>query len=176
MTRIALVLVATIASASLAEAQTVESFDRLALLVNQGDRIAVTNRAGQELQGQLIDLSPTALSLQIDDARHNLDETDVAVVRRRHRDSLQNGAVIGFISGAVVAGILMADENMSCCRATYVLVTSLFGAAGAGIGVGFDAGYVASQVIYTARRSTRRVAVSPLLSRDRRGLAVSLEF
>ena len=51
MTRTALVLVAAVATASLAEAQTVESVDRLALLVNQGDRISVTARNGRKLQG-----------------------------------------------------------------------------------------------------------------------------
>ena len=68
MTRIALVLAAAMLplTASLAEAQTTASFERLGLLVNQGDRVTVTDHAGQEFEGRLMDLSPTTLSLQID--------------------------------------------------------------------------------------------------------------
>ena len=177
MTRTALVLVAATVTttATLAEAQTVESFDRLALLVNQRDHITVTDRAGRELQGRLIDLSSASLSLLTDDGLRNLEETEVAVVRRRQPDSLKNGALLGSISGAVVAGVLMSDEG-PVYPGIYALFMSLFGAAGAGIGIGLDAGYVRSQVIYTARRPTPRVAVSPLLSRHRRGLALSLGF
>lgn len=176
MTRTALVLVAATVTttASLAEAQTVESFDRLALLVNQRDHITVTDRAGRELQGRLIDLSPASLSLLTDDGLRDLEETEIAVVRRRQPDSLKNGALLGSISGAVVAGVLMSGEGAD--PGVYALFMSLFGAAGAGIGIGLDAGYVRSQVIYTARRPTPRVAVSPLLSRHRRGVALSLGF
>ncbi|MDE2904936.1 MAG: hypothetical protein OXQ28_02510 [Acidobacteriota bacterium] len=176
MTRTALVFVAATVTttASLAEAQTVESFDRLALLVNQRDHITVTDRAGRELQGRLIDLSPASLSLLTDDGVRDLEETEIAVVRRQQPDSLKNGALVGAISGAVVAGVLMSDEGAD--PGIYALFMSLFGAAGAGIGIGLDAGYVRSQVIYTARRPTARVAVSPLLSRHRRGLALSFGF
>lgn len=176
MTRTALVLAAAMAAASPTEAQTVESFDRLALLVNQGDHIEVMVRGGRKLQGRLIDLSPASLSLLIEDDLHDLEETEVAVVRRRQPDSLKNGAIAGSIVGAVVAGVLMADEGPGSYPGVYTLFMSLFGAAGAGIGIGFDAGYVRSEVVYTARRSTRRVAVSPLLSRHRRGVALSLGF
>ena len=176
MTRTALVLVAAVATASLAEAQTVESFDRLALLVNQGDRISVTARNGRRLQGRLVDLSPTTLSLLVDDDLVRLEEAEVSLLRRRHRDSLKNGGVLGLLGGAVTAGVLMADEGPGSNPGAYVLIMSLFGAAGAGIGVGLDAGYEKSQVIYRVRRSKRRLAVAPLLSRHRRGLSVSLGF
>lgn len=176
MIRTALVLAAAVATASPSEAQTVESFDRLALLVNQGDHIEVTIRGGRQLRGRLIDLSPASLSLLIDDRLRDLDETEVAVVRLRQPDSLKNGAIVGSIVGAVVAGVLMADEGPGSYPGVYTLVMSLFGAAGAGIGIGFDAGYVRSQVVYTARRPARRVAVSPLLSRHHRGVALSLGF
>ena len=177
MTRIALVLVAVTATVSLAEAQTVASFDRLWFLVNQGDRISVTDRNGRKLQGRLIDLSPTTLSLQMDDARHKLEEAEVSIIRRSHHDSLKNGAIIGSVSGAVVATILMADDcGWTCYPAAATCLTLIFGAAGAAIGIGVDALVEGSQVVYRARRSARRLSVAPLLSRNRRGLSVSLEF
>ncbi len=179
MTRIALVLVAATVTAtvSVAEAQTITSFERLALLVNQGDRVTVTDGAGQNLRGRIVDLSPSTISLQMGGARRDLHEAEVSVIRRSRHDSLKNGAIMGAISGAVVATILMADDCVwQCYPATATLVTSLFGAAGAGIGVGVDALVEGSQVVYRARRSARRLSVAPLLSRDRRGLALSVGF
>ena len=177
MTRIALVLVAVTATPSLAQAQTPTSFDRLWLLVNQGDRISVTDRNGRRLQGRLIDLSPTTLSLQMDDGRRELEEAEVSIIRRSRHDSLKNGAIIGFVSGAVLTAILFGDDwCWTCHPAEATLITSVYGAAGAGIGVGVDALVEGSQVVYRARRSARRLSVTPLLSRDRRGLSVSLGF
>ena len=87
--RTTLVLLAVLAAAR-ADAQTVEprtaaSFERLGLLLDQGERIRVTDGAGRELQGRLIDLSLSTLSLRIADVRHDLQEADVAVIRRRQR-------------------------------------------------------------------------------------------
>ena len=172
MARIALVLVAAVTTASLTEAQTVESFDRLALLVNQGDRLTVTDRAGEELQGRLVDLTPTTLSLQIDDGLHDLAEANVSLVRRRQRDSLKNGALLGFMAGAAIAASLTSATHPFIRMSAM----SLFGAAGIGIGVGFDAFVQDSRVVYRATRSARRLTVSPLLTRDRRGVSLSLGF
>ena len=69
----------------------------------RGERIRVTDGAGRELQGRLIDLSPSTLSLRTAGVRHDLQEADVAVIRRRQRDGLGNGALVGFLSGAAVS-------------------------------------------------------------------------
>ena len=175
MTRITLVLVPAMVTASLAEAQSVP-FDRLALLVNQGDRITVTDSAGRELRGRLLDLSPSTLSLQSDGLRHDLHGGDISAVRRRERDSLQNGAVIGFLSGAALAAGLLARTEAGLDPSFLLPFASLAGAAGAGIGVCLDSLHEGSQVIYRAAGSNRRLAVSPLLSRDSAGLSVSLGF
>ncbi len=176
MTRIALVLVAATvtATASVAEAQTITSFDRLALLVNQGDRVTVTDGAGQNLRGRIVDLSPSTISLQMDGARRDLHEAEVSVIRRRHRDSLKNGALMGFMSGATIGASLMLREGVDSAAA--LAVASLFGAAGASVGIGVDALVESSNVIYSANRSARRISVSPLLSRHHRGLALSVGF
>lgn len=88
MTRVALALVAATvtATASLAEAQTATSFDRLALLVNQGDRVTVTDGAGRNLRGRIVDLSPSTISLRMDGARRDLHDAEVSIIRRSHHD------------------------------------------------------------------------------------------
>ncbi|MYH30420.1 MAG: hypothetical protein F4018_09525 [Acidobacteria bacterium] len=174
MTRIALVLVlvAVTTTPSLAQDQTATSFDRLWLLVNQGDRITVTDRAGQELQGRIVGLSPSTLSVQVNGVRHDLQEAEVSIIRRRQRDSLKNGALLGFMSGAA----LMASQMQGVHPGAKLMLSSLYGAAGAAIGAGVDALIKDSAVIYRTRHSTRRFSVSPLLSRDRRGLSLSVGF
>ena len=180
MTRTTLVLLAALAAAARADAQTVEprtaaSFERLGLLLDQGERIRVTDGAGRELRGRLIDLSPSTLSLRVAGVRHDLQEADVAVIRRQQRDGLGNGALVGFLSGAAVAVSLLNAEG-SIRRGAALPVMSLFGAAGAGVGVGVDALIERSQVVYRAEGASRRPTISPLLSRDRRGLSLSLAF
>ena len=66
----------------------------------------MTDGAGRDWQGRLIDLSPSTLSLRIAGVRHDLQEADVAVIRRRQRDGLGNGALVGFLSGAAVSAAL----------------------------------------------------------------------
>lgn len=181
MTRIALVLVAVTATATatFAEAQAVASFDRLGLLVNQGDRITVTDDAGQELQGRIVDLSPSTLSLLIDNVRHDLHEADISSVRQRHRDSVKNGAALGYLFGATFGGIVVANGRRDYDpRVGMAAALLYYGGIGAGIGAGVDALLKRwdSQVIYKARDSSRRITVSPLLSRDRRVLSLSVDF
>ena len=172
MTRtIILVLAAVAVTASLAEAQRV-SFDRLALQLNQGDAITVTHGDGQELRGRIVDLSSSTLALEADGLRRDLDRGDISVIHRRERDSLTNGALVGFASGVafiVTFGGSAADP--------YALPWyALFGAAGAGIGVGFDALHQGSRVVYRAAPSDRRLAVSPVVSPERQGVSVSFGF
>ena len=175
MTRIALVLVAATATAPLAEAQSL-SFDRLALQLNQGDRITVTGSDGRELQGRIVDLSSSTLSLETAGLRRDLSGGDVSVIRRRERDSLKNGAAIGFASGAAIIVGLFARSGELDHAGIVFFYSSLFGAAGAGIGAGLDALHESSRVIYSTTPSNRRFAVAPLLSRDSGGLSVSLGF
>ena len=136
----------------------------------------MTDGAGRELQGRLIGLSPSTLSLRVAGVRHDLRETDIAVIRRQRRDGLGNGVLVGFLSGAAVAASLLNAEEGSIRRGAALPVMSLFGAAGAGIGVGVDALIKRSQVVYRAEDAPRRLTISPLLSRDRRGLSLSLAF
>ena len=177
MTRtITLVLAAVAVTASLAEAQRV-SFDRLALRLNQGDRVTVTDSDGQETKGRIVDLSPSTLSLETAGRRRDLTGGDVSVIERRYHDSLGNGALIGFVSGVVFIATLVVAECADCATNPEVMPWyALFGAAGAGIGVGFDALHQGSRVIYRGVPSDRRLAVSPVVSRERQGVSVSLGF
>ncbi len=158
-----------------AQAQAL-SFDRLGLRIDEGDHVTVTDHAGRVLRGRVVDLSASGLSLQAGDVRHDLDGGDISVIRWRERDSLANGAWVGFLSGV---GFLAAMARGSDGDAGLAMTFgALFGAAGAGIGVYFDAIYQPSRVIYGSEGSDRRLAVSPVLSAsgDGGGVSVSLGF
>ena len=171
---ITLVLAAMAVTASLAEAQRV-TFDRLALQLNQGDTITVTHSDGRRLRGRIVDLSASTLALQIDGRRRDLDGGDISVIRHRERDSLTNGAAIGFGSGvAIIVGLSAHHGGFD--PAGFVIFSSLFGAAGAGIGAGLDALHEESRVVYRAAPSDRRLAVSPVVTPERQGVSVSLGF
>ena len=79
---------------------------------------------------------------------------------------------MGFLSGAAVAVSLLTAEEGNVNRGAALLVMSLFG----GAGVGVDALIQRSQVVYRAEGAAQRLTISPLLSRDRRGLSLSLAF
>ena len=128
------------------------------------------------MQGRIVDLSSSTLSLETAGLRRDLNGGDISVIRRRERDSLKNGAAIGFASGAAIMVGLFAHHGELHHAGFVFFYSSLFGAAGAGIGVGLDALHENSRVIYSTTPSNRRFAVSPLLSRDSGGLSVSLGF
>ena len=176
MRTITLVLAAMAVTASLAEAQRV-SFDLLALQLDEGDPVTVTDGDGRELRGRIVDLSSSTLALEADGLRRDLSRGDVSVIQRRERDSLTNGALVGFASGVALAVTLVAGECRSCATDPSVMPWyTLFGAAGAGIGAGLDSLHQGSRVIYRASSSDRRLAVSPVVSPERQGVSVSLGF
>ena len=158
---------------SVAEAQTVGSFHRLSHALDAGDRVVVTDTVGRVVEGQVVDMSASALSLRVQGLRVDLSEAEVSVIRQRHRDSLQNGTLWGLLSGAAAAGIAMAVEEGH--PTAQLIGFSIASAAGAGIGAMVDAGIQGNRVVYSVK-SERRVRVSPLLTRDRRGVVLSLGF
>ena len=152
------------------------SFDRLMLALNEGDRITVTDSFGRDVQGQVIDLSASTLSLRIQGIRVDLSGTEVSVIRQRQRDSLRNGALWGFLSASVTIAALLPLDGVEYTPWEVLAIPSLYGLMGAAVGAFVDSRIRDDRIIYTAARSERRVKVGPLVSRGRRGVALSLGF
>lgn len=166
------------ATAPTAEAQVAGSFEQLGLLVGIDDRITLTDSNGQEATGRIAFLSPSKLTLLIQGSPYDFDEADIDAIRHRHRDSPKNGAVIGLLSG-IAAGCLtvgIAAKGRAVHPAIWMTFSGLFGGAGVMVGAGVDAGIQEQRIIYRPTGSARRLTVAPLLSRERRGVAVSLGF
>ena len=102
----------------------------------------------------------------------------MSMIKRRQRDSLANGALIGLAVGAGLGYVLLgtACEDRSC--QSWALVF-LGGAAGVGIGAGVDAQIPGKKLlIYRAASSpaAARITISPFLTPRRQGVAVRVVF
>ena len=157
-----------------ASAQTASSFEQLVLLVGSGDRVTVTDSAGREQTGSIVDLSPSALTLRTNGARHDFRAESVRTISWWRPDSLRQGALIGFAAGAVTALALFFphDDFTGSGKAVFL---GLFAGAGMGMGAGVDALIPTRQVIFRSPTATRRLTVAPVLTSNR-GLAVSIGF
>ena len=159
------------------------SMDQLRVLVKPGDQIRVTDATGRETKGKIADLSGDTLALLVDGQRREVRVGDISTIRQRRSDSLATGAKVGFGIGAGF-GVLVAVQVLSVYDEAGVgavtAISLLYGALGAGMGVGFDALVTREQVIYAApaRSAPTRagVRIRPLLTHGRRGVAVSLGF
>ena len=154
----------------------VAAFHELPLLVNLGDRVTVTEDAGRELPGELVDLSPSMLAILVDGTQYDLHESGVTTIRQRRLDSVGNGVLLGLLTGAGLAAVGVALTAYIPDAADYLGAAAIFGGAGAGIGAVVDSLNSGSRVVYKVRSSSGRLSVAPLLSRDRKGVAVSLGF
>jgi len=159
------------------------SFEQLRVLVKAGDQVRVTDATGRETTGKIADLSPTALALLVDGQRREILAHDVGTIHQRRSDSLATGARVGFAIGAglgLVGGLLIASEYDEIGPGQIIGISFMYGALGAGMGVGMDALIETEQVIYAnAARTTpapAAVKIRPVLTRARRGVVVSIGF
>ena len=164
------------------EAQGVaSSFDQLTVLVKPGDKITVVDLAGRQVEGQIGMLSRDRLTLVTWAGLREVGEADVAQIRQRRGDSLQNGAIIGGAAGAGYGLALLAlamsmDDGGGPIPVGVVTGMVVFTGMGAAAGAGIDALITHRQVIYRKPSGENRFSVSPLLGRGRRGAAVTMKF
>ncbi|MCY4571565.1 MAG: hypothetical protein OXF01_02085 [Gemmatimonadetes bacterium] len=164
-----------------AGAQPVDSFRELAELVELGEDVRVTHR-GQVLEGRVLDISPTSLTVLAGGVPLELDEAAVTRIRQRWDDPLQDGAKRGFLWGSIPATAVFLyfvkedGQFPADAVAEGLLVTvGLAGGIGAGIGALIDGARRDQRDIYR-RAPGRRVALRPLFSRERLGVRVAVAW
>jgi hypothetical protein len=167
---------------ALAAAQEpVKSFDQLNTRLKPGDTVWVTDMQGREIKGKIQGLAPNALTLNADGAK-TLAARDISAIREREPDSLKNGALIGLGVGgglALVAclGLAEGSGDSGWCAA----VVGVYGAVGAGIGVGIDAlipgkKRVAYRAPGAAGSAQARLSFAPVITPRAKGVAVAFSF
>ena len=167
------VLVIALAAAP-AGAQPVDSFSDLAELIEIGRSVVVvTSPDGDVIIGQLVDIKPASLSVFADGRRIELDEARVRRVRQGWNDPIADGAALGFAVG--VAPWLLAAYIGTGSEEANLALPALTGVAGALIGATLDS-LRSERMRDLYIREPRRVAVSPLVSRERVGAALSISW
>ena len=170
------------AGATRVDAQGVaSSFDQLSVLVKPGDKISIVDMTGREAEGRIGKLSRDELTLVTKAGARQLGERDVAKIRQRRSDSLQNGAIIGAAAGAgyglaVLALLASMDDGGGPIPIGVVTGMVVFTGIGAAAGAGIDALIPRRQVIYEKPGGQSQVSISPLFLAGRHGVAVSVKF
>ena len=168
-----------------ASAQTATSFEQLQVLVQKGDKVSVTDVAGKVTKGRIEDVSTSSLRLVRDRMSIELPEANILEIKKK--DPLGNGAKNGALVGAGAFGglaalVLFAFCERPECIPTAMAGTALFAGIGAGIGaaigVGIDAIGNRSSTVYRAkpRGSAARIQIAPMLSKESKGVALSISF
>ena len=157
----------------------VRAFYQRRLAVRLGDIVTVTDTGWRQIKGKIADLSTSSLALIVARNRRDLPESEVAQIVEDHRHT-GAGAAWGLPAGAAVGAIYGASCRSSewCGAGFFILMEAgLNGGVGAGIGAGVGAGTVTQHVVYQRPGSSaRRVTVSPLATRERKGVALTLGF
>jgi hypothetical protein len=168
-------------SATPAGAQEAASpFERLAVLLQPGDKITVLDVNGKETKGQLGKLSRDALILMTSAGPRQLREADVITISQRRDDSVMNGAILGAVAGTAyfltMVALLGDSDGGDIIVPTAIAGGVLFAGLGAAAGAGIDAMISSRQVIYQRPASQKMVGVSPIFGHGRRGAAVTVKF
>jgi hypothetical protein len=154
------------------------SLEQLRVLVRPGDRVRVTDTSGREMKATIDRLSASSISVIVDGSSRTLEEREILKIRQRKDDRLSDGARSGFIAGAAV-GLLAGLSLREYGGNTFVVTAALlYGGIGAGMGVGIDAMVTHDRTIYDARvrSSSANISVAPMMTPERKGVALSLRF
>ena len=135
--------------------------------------MVVTSPDGAVITGRLVDVSPVSLTVFTDGRRLELDEARVRRVRQGWNDPIADGAVLGFAVG--VAPWLLAAFIGTGSEAASLKLPALTGVAGALIGVMFDSLH-SERLRNLYIREPRRVAISPLVSKERVGAGLAVTW
>ena len=160
--------------------------DAIRQRVKEGQKVRITDDQGREWHGRIEALAPDNLVLLTKD-RQRRDIPYAAIVRiDRPHDTLANGALIGFVSGAVYGMLaVIAEENADCepgaffscgdpTAAAYVLIPPSHRRLGARGRCGDRRAHPERPDVVPARRVSSDAGAS--LGRGVRGLSVSVRW
>jgi hypothetical protein len=137
---------------------------------------------GVQREGRVASFSTTGLVLVEDGASVTIPFDKVMRVEKSTHH-LRNGTLIGLAAGAGLglAGMAGICSDEYCYASDWVLIPAFYGGLGAAAGVGIGAIVKAAKkhdnVIYDARRTPPpTIAVAPIVSKLRKGVAVSVSW
>lgn len=165
------------------KAQAVDSFALLPSALTIGQEVKVRQGAGRTTRGKVVSVSDQQLVI----ARHGLFRrrqeqafTEGGVTSIELVDSKWNGAAIGAAAAVgLVAVIVEVDCSPSCDdefgrAGRWAIASPFYGVFGLGIGALIDASREKS--IYERRSRSPRIAITPWLGRDQKGVVAQVRF
>lgn len=156
--------------------------DQLSVLLRPGETVWVTDGSGHEVKGRLLTLAGDALQVEISGLPQSIEFATVQRVQHRHADSLLNGTLIGAAVGGGLVGLFWAAwcSDAECDDDDEYIGGSvaIYSAVGAGIGALCDVMIKGKRTVYEAPagRAIPSVTVSPLVTREARGVSIGLRF
>ena len=151
---------------------------RLDDLIQMGQKIEVIDNQGRETKGRVSGLSDTSVTISADRQLTVIPFAHITQIARPN-DSLANGALIGFGTGAAL-GLLAAtscDNSSGCFEGPgwVAYTTLLMGAMGAGVGVGVDALIRRDRIVYP-RKPRPQARIAPAIGPGVRGVVFGLTW
>jgi hypothetical protein len=159
------------------EASSSPSFVALKTRVPVGDEVYVTDTTGGVLKGRLDAVTDDAVQVYVGADLRRVAAGSVRRIQWQQPDSPLTGVLIGAGIGAIPGLYWLAVDPNECgglCAEEYALI-----AIGAAIGGWIDHAIKKKVTVYERRASDtpmRRVAVGPLLTRERIGVRLALRF
>ena len=140
-------------SQAVAAQDVVHSFSDLRGVVRPTAPITVMDSFFSERKGKLVELTPSTLTLRVDDRLLTFAEADIVRIRQPRRDPLTNGALWGAgvaASVLTVSAILHHEAGTGLSGAEWVQSIVVFTAMSTGTGIAIDALNDTERVIYAA--------------------------
>jgi hypothetical protein len=158
--------------------QPATNFEQLSVLVKDGDRVAVSGTSGGVVEGKILDLSLSTLTLKVDGHPQKFLLDDVRTISRQQHANVHKAAWWGFGIGATVG--LLALPATECrlgpdCARTAAMMSLLNGGIFAGIGAGFAAATVRDKVIFE-RQSGVKLSFAPVVGRERAAMLLTARW
>ncbi len=182
-TSLLLVMLLVMPASAVAQ-EAAESFAHLTQqqVLKVGNTLWVTHVAEgedtpQDIKVRFLDLTSSEMTVFVDGAELMIEERDVRQIVREQRGPLWNGALWGAAIGGGTC--LLLFWSFPDNRSDLIPFTAVWAGIGAGIGMGVDALKKEQRTVYLQPRSTEgrlRLAVSPLVSKDQKGVLFGVQW
>ena len=161
-----------------AAAQEPNDFGQLVEAIAPGDNIRVTLSSGGLTPARVVSVTPSRLSVRVEDQRFDLGGGDVLDVRYRVADptgdGFRRGALVGAGAFALAVFRICSEGDCAPNYTAFAMVGGIYALVGGLIGFAVD-DLTRTEVRWMAP-ARRAWSMSPLLTPNRRGLAVALNF
>ena len=171
-----------IPAAALAQAQ-VDAFADVPKVLEVGRKVAVRGIDGHKTTGRVVEITPTSLTIAIEDALGTIEREVFPshLIRSINRtDSVWNGLLIGLGAGIAGAELFVRGNcgprghDDECAAIAAVVGVATFVPGGVIVGGLIDK-FAGHQLIYRAPQRAS-LSIAPVLGRDTGGLAFSVRF